>query len=222
VDSEKHVFGNLNAREASELRSMGQADDPARFPRVDLGGGWARLNNTPFRMFKRYAHNGGMRSPAIIRWPAGIDAAHRGAWTNVRAHLIDIVPTVLEIANVPAASKFDGRALLPLEGTSLLPALEGKALPARDIGLEHVGSRAFFRGKWKLVTKTMNSSDGLAPANMLELYDTEADPSEMNNLAPTQPERLAEMVKAWNAWAKRVGVPRKSQIGDAARRRSQR
>ncbi|MEK7951684.1 arylsulfatase [Luteolibacter soli] len=170
-----------------------------------LGGGWANVCNVPFRYYKRFSHEGGIRTPLIVHWPAGIVQPNR--WTDQNGHLIDIMATIAAATGSPVPTTFAGHTVLPPEGTSLLPILQNQATFPRQLGYEHESTRAWVDGEWKLVTKTFASTDGTSPANALELYHITTDPTELHNLAATEPERLKAMVTAWNAWATRVGVP---------------
>jgi arylsulfatase len=147
-----------------------------------------------------------VRSPLIVRWGSAIDKP--GRWTNQYAHVIDLVPTILQAAGATHPPTFGGHAILPLEGQSLMPTLVADAPPAdRLLGFEHESNRALIDGKWKLVTKNFASSDGGSPANALELYDLGTDPTELRNVAASRPQILTRMVGEWNDWATRVGVP---------------
>jgi autotransporter-associated beta strand protein len=174
---------------------------------LHVGAGWANVSNVPFRLYKHYQHNGGIRSPLVVSWPAGMAESVKGAWTDERGHLIDIMATIQDVTGVTRPTTFNSHAVLPLQGTSLKPTFTGRKTPPRDIGFEHEKNRAYIRGKWKLVTKVFAFSDGSSPANELELYDLEADPTELSNQALNQPAVLAEMVDAWNAWCKNVTLP---------------
>ncbi|GAA5484476.1 sulfatase-like hydrolase/transferase [Haloferula sargassicola] len=188
----------------ADLASMGQPDHPD----LRLGGGWANVNNTPFRLFKHYQHEGGIRTPCIIHWTNGISSP--GRWIDDRGHLIDIMATISEVTETPWPGTWPGRTLLPWEGESLVPHFKPETVadfPERSIGFEHESNRAWFKGKYKFVTKHFSYPDGSSPQNELELYDLSVDPTELNNLAPTKPVLLAEMIDEWNAWAQHVGVP---------------
>lgn len=191
----------------TDLRNMGQPGDRAAFGRVDIGGAWANVGNTPFKLFKHYVHAGGIGSPMIVSWPNGIDPNVAGTWTDERSHLIDFLPTILDASGVSYPSVFEGNSLNPMDGTSLLPLLAGQTLAPRDIAVEHESNRAFYRGNYKFVTKNFAYSDGSSPANELELYDVSVDPAENNNLATSNPTKLQELKDAWNDWAQDVGVP---------------
>jgi arylsulfatase len=195
------AFGNAAPLTGQQLLAMGQPD---QVDHVQVGGGWAHVQNTPFRFYKHYTHGGGVHSPLIVSWPAR--TAKPGTWTNQVGHVIDLVPTILEAAQVKHPAQFGGHAVLPLEGTSLLRTIaEGMPVGDRRLGFEHETNRAWIDGDFKLVVRHEN-------ADTLELYDLSRDPSELDDLAAAQPARVASMVAAWNAWATRVGVPPARQL----------
>lgn len=208
------LYGNTSSLtglvwDPDHLDSMGQPENAENtiYPRVNQGGGWANMSNTPFRLFKHFTHDGGIRTAAILHWPAKTNPSVAGTWTEQRGHLIDVMATVVDATGANYPNHYAGHSVLPMEGTSLLPVLTGQKLRARDIAVEHESNRAFFRGKYKLTTKNFSFSDGSSPADELELYDMSQDPTEMNNLIGSQPELLREMIIGWDAWAARVGVP---------------
>lgn len=163
---------------------------------VYLGLNWAALNNTPFRRFKHFTHEGGIATPLIAHWPAGIPRARRGKLEHRAAHLIDIMPTIVEITGAQYPATFKGQAIYPMEGVSLRPAFNGKALKRTEpIFFEHEGNRALRYGKWKLVAKYMDE---------WELYDLAADRTELNNLAQKHPAIVKDLAARWKAWAQRT------------------
>jgi len=186
----------------SQLTNMAQ---PFQNDRIWLGGGWANVNNTPFRLYKRYSHEGGTLSPLVVYWPAGI--TNTGRWTDQQAHVIDILPTIAEVTGCAYPAQFNGHPVHPFDGHSLLPILRGQAPFPRPIGFEHEYTRAFILGDMKFVTKSFSNTDGAAPADLYELYNLATDPVEQRNLAAQHPELLYRMVTNWNAWAAAVGVP---------------
>ncbi len=178
-----------------------------KYPRVNLGGAWANLSNTPFRYYKHFNHNGGIGSPLVVSWPAGMSNSVKGTWIDQRSHLIDIMATIAEITGAPRPTNFNGHAVIPAQGVSLKPLFAGQPIPLRDIGCEHERNRGYFRGNWKLVTKNFALSDGSSPADQLELYDLTTDATELTNRAASEPIVLAHLIDAWNAWSLNVGLP---------------
>jgi arylsulfatase len=163
------------------------------------GRACANVSNTPFREYKHWVHEGGISTPLIAHWPAGIPDARRNALEVEPGHLIDIMATCLDLAGTTYPKERDGVMLYPLEGVSLRPALSGQPLTRTEpIFFEHEGNRAVRDGRWKLVAK--------GAAGAWELYDLAADRTEMNNLAAQQPERVKSMVEQWEAWAHRAHV----------------
>ncbi|MBN1417726.1 MAG: arylsulfatase, partial [Planctomycetes bacterium] len=127
------------------------------------------------------------------------------------AHVIDILPTCLDAAGVEYPAAYEGRAITPVEGKSLLPVLRGGSRPVHDaIGWEHEGNRALRQGRWKLVARR---------GKAWELYDIDADRSELNDLAASQPERVRAMAALWEAWAKRAGVVPWESLQAAAKKK---
>ncbi len=157
---------------------------------------WANASNTPFRLYKQYSHEGGVSTPMILHWPGKVKSP--GAITRHHGHLIDIMPTLIEITGARYPMQHAGNTILPLEGVSLLPILDDKpARTTQPIFWEFVGNHAVRLGKWKLVAE--RSKD-------YELYDIHADRCELNNLIKQHPERAARMARLYEAWAKRVGA----------------
>lgn len=182
------------------LLDMGQ---PFANDRLRVGGGWANVSSAPFRLYKRYNHEGGINTPLVAHWPIGI--RNPGRWSDQMGHVIDVVPTVLELIGASYPDVFEGRSLLPVDGASLVPVFNDEPAFERRLGFEHETNRAWIDGRWKMVTQNFDSSDGRFRAHEPELYDLALDPSEMNNLAAQHPERLSAMIDAWNAWALDIG-----------------
>lgn len=182
---------------------------------VGYGRSWANVSNTPFREYKHWQHEGGISTPLIAHWPKTIVADRRGTLQTQPAHLIDIMATCVELGRATYPTRFAHNEIQPLEGVSLAPAFAGHSLVRQQpIFWEHEGNRAIRLGRWKLVSKY--------PGDW-ELYDIDADRTEMHDLVKEHPERVLEMSRLWEAWAARVGVkpwplhpPRK----DAAKRKN--
>lgn len=177
-------------------------NDPSMMPGpattyASYGIPWGNVSNTPFRLYKHYAHEGGVSTPFIVHWPRGLK---RHGLVNTIGHEIDIMPTCLQVAdvNLPEKNKA-GTTPRPLEGKSLLPVFEGRELVERSLFWEHEGNCAVREGKWKLVSRFPDS---------WELYDMEQDRTEMRDLADQHPERVKVMAADYASWAKRVGVQR--------------
>ncbi|MEQ8785279.1 MAG: arylsulfatase [Pirellulaceae bacterium] len=162
-----------------ELASMGQA---GTFH--SAGSGWANVSNTPWRLYKHYNHEGGINSPCIVHWPAGMK--RRAEIDHHAAHIIDLMPTIVEVSG----AKYDSP--LPLPGESLTPLLRGESPAPRTLYFEHEGNRAVLQDKWKLVARKG------AP---WELYDTTRDRTELDDLAKDHPQQVERLAELWDAWA---------------------
>lgn len=166
--------------------------------RVFLGQSWATLNNTPFRRYKHFTHEGGISTPLIVSWPDGIPAERDGKLVKEPGHLIDVMATVVGVTGAKYPTEYDGHKIQPMEGVNLMPAIDGEELErANPIYFEHEGNRALRRGQWKLVMKLKEP---------WELYDIEADRTEQHNVIAEQPELAKELIADWEAWAKRADV----------------
>jgi arylsulfatase len=127
----------------------------------------------------------------------------KGAITDQVGHVIDILPTICEVAGIEVPGEYKGLKIIPAEGRSLVPVLKGKVREAHEwLFWEHIGNKAARHGKWKLVGRG-NPKDAKDLKNW-QLFDLEADRTEVNNLAESNPERLKQMVQAWHAWARRT------------------
>ena len=167
------------------------------------GPEWANVSNTPYRLYKQYVHQGGISSPLIINWPEGIK--NKGTITRQVSHLIDIVPTVLELSGAKYPASMNGNEIQPLEGISLTPTFINKTVDRKLVFWEHQANRALRMGNWKLVAKTKTPKKFTEnDENTWELYNLEQDPSETHNLASTYPEKVKEMSEIWKKEALRT------------------
>ncbi len=163
---------------------------------------WANASNTPFRMFKSWVHEGGISSPLVCHWPAGIRLPP-GSVTDEPGHVIDLLATCIDLAEAEYPEVRGGSPLVPLEGRSLRPIFEsGRRDGHEALFWEHQGNRAVRMGNWKLVAKSGPATRAAGP---WELYDLETDRSELRDLAGDMPDRVAAMEAAWLAWGERVG-----------------
>jgi arylsulfatase A-like enzyme len=168
------------------------------------GEAWANVGSTPFRLYKHYLHEGGSATPFFLHWPARIPA--QAGWYAEPAHLIDVMPTLLDVAGATYPAERHGQPTLPLDGISLRPAFTGAPLQRPGpLFAEHETNASVRDGNWKLVGRDVATPDGTAAARW-ELYDLEADRTELNNLAAAQPERVRDLAARWESWAARVGV----------------
>jgi arylsulfatase A-like enzyme len=162
---------------------------------IAYGQGWANVSNTPFREYKHWVHEGGISTPLIAHWPARI--RRRGKLEPQPGHLVDIMATCVDAAGAAYPKEHRGQPIRPMEGRSLVPAFEGKAIQRDALYWEHEGNRAIRVGRWKLVAKEDQP---------WELYDMERDRTELHDLASSQPERVRELSAKWDAWAARSNV----------------
>jgi arylsulfatase len=185
--------GNLSLDELPMLGS----EKPAHSYRTN----WANVSNTPFRMYKHYNHEGGIATPMIMHWPGRIKM--KGSITSQVGHVIDIMPTILDIAGVKYPSIYEGNSIHPVQGKSLLDVLDGESFDRGPIFFEHEAHRAVIEGNWKLVALGRRN----APYEGLwELYDLSADRTETNNLVDANPEKAENLRILWENWASENNV----------------
>jgi arylsulfatase len=166
--------------------------------------GWANAANTPFREHKMWVHEGGISTPLIISSPGMIK--HPGSWTPQVGHVIDLMPTCLELAHVEYPKVFQGRALRPLEGQSLVPVIQGRSLGPRTLAWEHEGNRAIRDADLKLVAQFRQP---------WQLYDLKADRTETHDLAAERSDDVRHLTAMWQKWADRVGVVSNETLPEA-------
>ena len=188
-------FSDNGACPYQRMRSPGVAPGPANSD-IAYDARWANMCNSPLRLYKQYAHEGGSLTPMIAHWPRGI--ADRGAFRSFPSHLVDLMPTVVELAGADYPRQVDGQSILPMEGVSLLPALRGEVTQReKPIFWEFSGNHAIRDGNWKLVAER---------GKEWELYDVSRDRTETDNLASQQPERVRKLASQYDQWATRTGA----------------
>ncbi len=152
-----------------------------------LGPGFSSACNTPFRRHKTWVHEGGISTPLVAHWPAGIKG--KGEYRHSPAHVVDIMPTILDVAGAKKPDQWEGETIPPAPGRSLRPAFEKDVTIERDmLWWFHEGNRAIRLGDWKLV-----SADG----DPWELYDLKTDRAESHDLSSAHPEKVAELEALW-------------------------
>jgi arylsulfatase len=179
------------------IRTGNRADvrpgGPDTFMSYDLP--WANASNAPFRLYKHWVHEGGIATPMVVQWPKLV---RQPAISHAPCHVVDLMATFLDAANVAYPTSRGDVTVTPLEGESLLPVLEGEPWQReRPIYWEHEGNRAVRDGRWKLVSKYPGS---------WELYDMVEDRTELNDLGHANKPQTDKMAAAYEAWAARCGV----------------
>jgi arylsulfatase len=186
---------------SAEMMVRGDGHDPeaqcgtgATF--LSLGPGWSSMANTPFRRHKTWVHEGGIATPFIVHWPLGVKA--RGEFRHAPAHVIDVVPTVLELAGAERQERFTAPKVSP-PGKSLVPLFKKDGPVKRDaIWWLHEGNRALRVGDWKIVAAGTNAA--------WELYNLKNDRSESRNLAKAKPAKLRELAALWQRMTEEHGA----------------
>lgn len=187
------MFASDNGASA-EIMVRGDGHDPQAAPGsadtfLCLGPGWSSSSNTPLRRHKTWVHEGGIATPLIAHWPKGIAA--RGELRHSPSHLIDIVPTVLELTGLEHPETIAGKPAPPLPGKSLVPEFAKDGAVTRDyLWWSHEGNRAIRMGDWKLVAAG-------GPQGPWELYDLSRDRGESEDLASKHPDKVRELQQAW-------------------------
>jgi arylsulfatase A-like enzyme len=164
-----------------------------------MGEAWSNASNTPFRLHKRWVHEGGIATPLIVHWPKVITRG--GGLTEQPGHVIDIMATCLDVAGAEYPRQFRGHDIKPAPGQSLLPNVrDPSALRDRTLFWEHETHSAIRQGDWKLVT--LDGTDDSA----WELYDLSNVRTETKDVAAKHPSRVAAMKAEWTAWATQANV----------------
>lgn len=186
---------------------------PDDIPLEDIGGphsmphyphGWARVSNTPFRLFKRQTHAGGHQVPLIVSWPAGIN--DKGGLRHQYGHVTDLLPTLLELTGMEGAAAAGTSKPVELAGRSFARTVIDSDAPGShdEQYYEMEGNRGFYRRGWEVVARHNRGWD--YDADEWELYHLPTDPTETNNLARAEPRRLDELTQAWEQSAARYNV----------------
>jgi len=162
------------------------------------GKAWAVASNAPFRKYKKWAHEGGIRTPLIMHWPD--ELPQTGTFIREPGHVVDLMPTCLAVAGASYPRSFKGRDVKPMRGRNLLPMIEGEAAEPRTLYFEHERHAAVRRGPWKLVTGNAQEPSSWS------LYHMRRDPSERHDLAAEHPARVNRLKAAFNDWARETNV----------------
>jgi arylsulfatase A-like enzyme len=169
---------------------------------IQYGAAWAQVSAGPFRMFKGFLSEGGIRAPLIISGH-GVDGS--GRISDAVTHIMDIPATILNAASVTHPDTYAGKKVAPLQGKSLSPILDNARASVRGpsdwLGWELFGNRAIRQDKWKLLWLCEPHGPG-----RWQLYDLKADPAEMNDLASAQPKVREQLLRHWTEYAKANNV----------------
>ena len=172
---------------------------------LGYGLGWANASATPFRHYKRNMFNGGSITACIAAWPAVVK--QRGSITDQRAHIIDLMATIVDVGGGPWPAEFGGETIAPLPGKSLRPILLGEQrVPHETLYFQLFDHRAVIAGDMKLV------SDWGRP---WELFNLAADRTELHDLTKTQPDQVARLEKLWNTWSEQTNTRVHSAGGES-------
>jgi arylsulfatase len=201
--NENKFFNNYPDELSENLKNLdklGSVDTYNHYPT-----GWAVAFSTPFKMFKRYSHAGGTCCPMVIHWPKGIKA--KGETRNQYCHSVDVVPTILECVGVEMPKVYRGVEQWPLSGNSMKYSFDAKPDDPTQKHRQYyamLGTRGMWVDGWKVVaTHAALTGKGHFDQDPWELYHVDVDRSESKDLAKEQPDKLKELVNAWNEEAEK-------------------
>ena len=168
---------------------------------TDMGPNWASASMSPFRLFKGFTTEGGIRAPCIIKLPKSVESSP--TMMHAFAHISDLMPTFLELAGATHPSE-ENKSIPHMMGKSIIPLLSGKVdniYANEGVGYELHGSRAFFKGEWKIVNLAVPFGTG-----DWQLYNLSTDPTEINDLSVEFPDKREELIAGWNTYKENVGM----------------
>ncbi len=190
----------------NSLGNLGMVDSHSYY-----GPGWAAAGTGVMKYYKSFSSEGGTRGAAIVHFPSG---GKSGEISDTYASVIDIAPTVLDLANVKRPNTFDGRSVQAFQGLSILPYVLGQTDTVHDedaiFGWEVFGHRAIRQGDWKLLRLTSDSAERNQPkpmdADRWELFDMSTDPGETNDLSAVHPEIVERLLILWDQYVQANSV----------------
>jgi len=169
---------------------------------IETGPGWAQASSAPFRYFKSFASEGGIKVPLIVKMPG--NTVNQGQWNHGFIHVTDIMPTILEITGAKYPESYNGNSIHPLIGESIMPVLNGDSVTVHTndgFGWELFEMKAYIKGNWKLLRLPQPFGTG-----SWELYDLKNDPAETTDLSAEFPEVKAHLIEEWNKYAQQNEV----------------
>ncbi len=169
----------------------------------EYGVGWATVSMAPFRLYKGLLAEGGIRSPLIISGP-GVGGAGTINKSAV-LHVMDIAPTMLELAGIRHPDTFEGRDVLPMAGRSWASMMAGDVASPRGpddwLGFEFIGQRALRQGDWKLLS--LHEPWGTEDWQLFNLVE---DPAELRDLSAEEPGKKAELLAGWDEYVEQFNI----------------
>lgn len=193
------MFLSDNGASAEPYNEFGGGDisevnNPEVAGNKSVGRGWANLSNTPFRMYKNTPTEGGIATPFIAHWPNGISKRLEGTFYRDQSHIIDVMPTVIDITGAEYPKSYKNNLIYDTKGISLVPAFKSKKRNQHEyIFFEHENNCAVRHGDWKIISKFGKFE--------WELYNLKTDRNELNNVANKHPELVKKMADEWRKWA---------------------
>ena len=169
---------------------------------IDMGPSWAQAASVPYRMFKSFTSEGGIKSPLIVKMPG--EMSSKGQWNHSFVHVTDIMPTFLQLAGTTYPESVNDKPVVKPIGKSFVPILSGEKENVRDkegMGYELFEMKAYIQGDWKLLRLPVPFGTG-----EWELYNLKKDPGEMHDVSGQYKEKKAELLKAWQEYAKQNDV----------------
>jgi arylsulfatase len=186
------------------LSSFNNALDNRGLPNsfVEMGPGWAQASSAPFRLFKSFTSEGGIKAPLIIKMPSGVK--NEGQWNKSFIHVSDILPTILALADAKYPQEVKGKPVKQPLGKSILPVLKGELTAVHSdegMGWELFERKAYIKGNWKILrlAKPFGTGDW-------QLYNIESDPGETNDLSLQFAAKKDSLINDWMRYAKENGV----------------
>ena len=183
------------------IKNLDQAGGPSSDPHYPMG--WAMAGNSPLKRWKQDTHAGGNTDPFIVSWPAKIKDG--GSIRNQYHHLVDVVPTILELTGLPAPTSVNGVSQMPIHGASMAYTFtDANSKTTKKVQYyEMLGSRAIWSDGWTAVT--WHKKDSSWDDDIWELY-ADDDFTQSNDLSKKHPEKLSQLQKLWLAEAEKYNV----------------
>ena len=170
---------------------------------IEPGPGWSQASMAPSRMYKGFTSEGGIKAPLVVKLPGKM--ANAGTMNHSFFHIRDIMPTILDVANISHPEQINGRQVIPMQGRSILDVFGGEAATpyaeASQVGYELFGMKAFFDGDWKVLWMPQPFGKG-----DWELFNIKEDPAELRDLSAENPQKLEELVGQWEQYKEENGV----------------